>query len=390
MKITIVQGAFLPVPALLGGAVEKAWYALGREFARRGHEVTHIGRRFGDLPSTEVDAGVTYRRVSGFKAPARLWLLKILDLIYSLRVLTTLPDADILVTNTFWLPLLARRPRHGRPYVHVARFPKGQLRLYPESCILQTVSAPIRTAILQEVPRAPARTRVVPYPLAPQHLSPMPASRLPVFLYAGRLHPEKGVHLLIEAFARVLPQCPGWTLRIVGPWRAEQGGAGADYREKLVAMAGDNVEFREPIFNEEKLIAEYRRASVFVYPSLAARGETFGLSVLEAMGAGAVPIVSGLPCFGDFVTSGENGLSFDHESERPAELLAAAMVSLAQDPQRLNELRRAARVTAENHNLAKVGQRFLDDFSTIITGSPRRALQPDRPLTACIITRPTE
>jgi hypothetical protein len=37
MRITIVQGAFLPVPPVLGGAVEKIWFALGKEFASRGH-----------------------------------------------------------------------------------------------------------------------------------------------------------------------------------------------------------------------------------------------------------------------------------------------------------------------------------------------------------------
>ena len=35
MKITIVQGAFLPVPPLMGGAVENIWFALGQDFARR-------------------------------------------------------------------------------------------------------------------------------------------------------------------------------------------------------------------------------------------------------------------------------------------------------------------------------------------------------------------
>ena len=43
MKITILQGAFLPVPPLRG-AIEKAWQALGEAFVRAGHEVTHISR----------------------------------------------------------------------------------------------------------------------------------------------------------------------------------------------------------------------------------------------------------------------------------------------------------------------------------------------------------
>jgi hypothetical protein len=46
MRITIVQGAFLPVPPLLGGAVEKMWFGLAPEFVRHGHEVVYISRRF--------------------------------------------------------------------------------------------------------------------------------------------------------------------------------------------------------------------------------------------------------------------------------------------------------------------------------------------------------
>ena len=53
MKIVILQGAFLPVPPVAGGAVEKIWYRMGQEFAGLGHEVIHIGREFPDLPKNE-------------------------------------------------------------------------------------------------------------------------------------------------------------------------------------------------------------------------------------------------------------------------------------------------------------------------------------------------
>src|ERR1019366_4890993 len=168
--ITIVQGAFLPVPPLQGGAVEKAWYALGREFAARGHRVTHVGRSYPGLADEEQDAGVCYRRVAGYAAPAQLWKLKPLDLLSPRRARGVLPPADILVTNTFWLPLLERRRSRGRIYVHVARYPKGQLRFYPRRALLQTVSAPVRDAILAEVPGRREQVRVLPYPLAPAYL----------------------------------------------------------------------------------------------------------------------------------------------------------------------------------------------------------------------------
>ena len=70
MKITIVMGAFLPVPPIMGGAVEKVWLALGQEFARAGHEVVQISRAVPQLPAAEMIEGVRHIRVPGFDAPA--------------------------------------------------------------------------------------------------------------------------------------------------------------------------------------------------------------------------------------------------------------------------------------------------------------------------------
>ncbi len=132
MKITIVLGAFFPVPPIMGGAVEKVWFALGQEFARRGHEVVQISRTMPQLHRNESLAGVRHLRVRGFDAPRSLLWLKFLDLIYSVRAMSVLPKADIVVTNTFWLPMLLRNSKRGKVYVHVARYPKGQMRFYQE------------------------------------------------------------------------------------------------------------------------------------------------------------------------------------------------------------------------------------------------------------------
>jgi hypothetical protein len=75
MRITIVLGAFFPIPPLLGGAVEKVWFALGQEFVRQGHEVVQISRRHRDLPKSEVIARVRHLRVKGYAQPGSiLWL----------------------------------------------------------------------------------------------------------------------------------------------------------------------------------------------------------------------------------------------------------------------------------------------------------------------------
>jgi glycosyltransferase involved in cell wall biosynthesis len=368
VRITIVQGAFLPVPALLGGAVEKVWFNLGKEFARRGHEVLHVSRAFKGLPAEETIEGVRHRRVSGFASPARFSQRLVLDFWYSLRAMSRLPHADVVVTNTFWLPALLRGRRKGVPYVHVARYPKGQMKLYRRA-ILQTVSQPIAEAIIAEDPTARPRVRVIPYPLANAYLLPTlpPASKS--VLYTGRVHPEKGVHLLIEAFSR-LPAAlqKEWSVKIVGPWEIAYGGGGDAYLNKLKEAASscaDRVEFVGRVFDEAKLIGHYRDSSVFVYPSLAEKGETFGLAALEAMAAGCVPIVSGLACFRDFIEPGRNGLVFDHRTPDPARGLRDCLEDVLSARVPVEQLRQAAWNDAKRYTMDSVASQFLTDFAAI-------------------------
>jgi glycosyltransferase involved in cell wall biosynthesis len=369
LNISIVQGAFLPVPALLGGAVEKVWYALGKEFARGGHRVVHVSRSHEQLPATNIDGGVDHRRVQGYATPRTLWRLKLLDLAYSLRAQRALPEADILVTNTFWLPALERRRSRGRPYVHVARYPKGQLRLYPKRAVLQTVSQPIRDAILREVPDAGERVRVVPYPLSPVYLVPLAEPRN-VMLYTGRLHPEKGVHLLTEAFRRLqMAGLSGWTLRVIGPWKTSQGGGGEAYRAQIAAaakQANGEIQVLDPIFNEAELVEHYRAAAMFVYPSLAEFGETFGLSVLEAMAAGCAPVVSELGCFHDFVHEKKNGRFFDHRAADPVGELTSVLSQVATDAVHRKSLRESAWNTARGYRLEEIAARMVEDFRSVM------------------------
>src|SRR5262249_36666073 len=123
MKVTIVLGAFLPVPPTMGGAVETIWSALAHEFARRGHDAVVVSQKMPDQPPDESVNGIPHLGVPGFDTPRSLVWLKFLDLLYSRRVMSILPPADILVTNTFWLPMLVRDSTHGKIYVHVGRYP---------------------------------------------------------------------------------------------------------------------------------------------------------------------------------------------------------------------------------------------------------------------------
>ena len=76
---------------------------------------------------------------------------------------------------------------------------------------------------------------------------------------------------------------------------------------KITKTTQNEVEFLEPVFDRDALKKEMEKATIFLYPSEAKDGETFGLAVLEAMSCGCIPIVSDLPCFADFISFEEEG-----------------------------------------------------------------------------------
>ena len=369
MKITIVQGAFLPVPPLRGGAIEKIWFALGQEFVRRGHAVTHLSRSFSGLPDEDTIGGVRHLRVTGHEAPRSLLALKIYDLLYSLRIVRKLPSADVLVTNTFWLPMLIRSARFGRLYVHVARYPRGQLRFYGHAARLQTVSRVILEAMVAEAPQLAERIRTIPNPVVRNPAPMPPVARRREILFVGRIHPEKGIHLLIEAFRRLPAGARGdWRLVIVGPAAANAGGGGEAFEAELKQLAGplgDRVEWVGPVFDAGKLDEYYARAALFVYPSIAERGETFGVAPLEAMACGCPPLVSELACFREFLQEDVNGFSFNHRAADPAQALADKLASLLRAPETLAQTGARAVGRAGDFSVERIASAYLEDFQSL-------------------------
>ena len=364
MRITIVQGAFLPVPPLKGGAVERAWQGLGESFVAKGHSVTHISRSFKGLPDRETINGVSHLRVPGFDTPSSMLKLKLMDLRYSLRVKRVLPDADILVTNTFWLPILVRGQRTGKLCVHVARLPKGQMRFYRHAARLQAVSTTAQKAIASECPECEPMIRVLPNPLDQKWFQPTKVARVPQQIsYIGRVHPEKGIELLIQAVSEVKDRA---SLQIVGPYDSAAGGGGSDYKAKLdqIALnAGVPIEWVGPVYDVEQLVAKYDETDIFVYPSVAETGETFGLAPLEAMARGCRTIISSLECFLDFAEPGKNCLQFDHRTDGVSNLAQCLRSALDMNDE---DMRERARATAQKFDLDKVSDMYLADFEEIM------------------------
>lgn len=375
MHITIATGPMLPVPAVRGGAIPHMWQGLAVEFSRQGHEVCIFARRYPGQADEEIVGGVHYLRVGGFEQGRAVALDLLKDIAYAATAIWRLPDADILITNDFWLPAFAAhlRRRAGQVVVNANRFPKGQYFLYRGAARIAAASSAVRDAIVTQTPGLRDRIRVFPNPVDTRIMSPddrPKAEDSRVLLFVGRLHPEKGVHVLAAAFAQIAARHPGWRLRIVGPWKFEEGGGGQAYAQRLRVVLKDvPSQIAEPQFDPTALAAEYRAASLFCYPSLAEKGESFGLAALEAMACGAPTLVSGLECFRDFVHEGSTGWVFDHRSADPEAALAAALDRAMADPERALELGRRGSAAAREFSYTEVAARYLADFKQLLESS---------------------
>ncbi len=376
MRITCVIGPYLPVPPLRGGSVERLWQNLCAEFARIGHNVTLISRRFEVLSSEEIRDGVHYIRVPSTDAPRSKLLYRLFDVVYAARVCAALPPADMTITNSVSLPLFIPRRRAGKIYVSVARFPKGQMAFYARADRLQAVSQAVADAMLRQSPSVCARVKVVPNALSATF------TRLRVFsrgtrrkeiLYVGRIAREKGLDLLIRAFLEISGHAD-WQLTLLGPSSVADGGDGAEFRAELEAHSRaekGRVSFEAPIFDEAALVARLRAAEIFVYPSVAELGESFGMAPLEAMACGCAVVVSALGCFRDFAVDGDNAFVFDHRDASGA-ALARALEKLMEAPDLRNALGAAAIRTSRNFDVERVAQLFLADFAELTAGHEAR------------------
>ncbi len=382
MRINIVMGFFLPVPAVAGGAMEKAWSRLARDFARAGHEVTLLSRRWPGFPDREQRDGVEMIRVPGFDHRRRLAANLLLDGLWGLRVRRRLPAADITVCNTISLPIhLPRfRPAAGRVVAVLARMPRGQLRFYRRIARLVAISQAVADRVARECPALRDRTRVVPLPID-WELHARAAGRTgdPVTIgYIGRLHPEKGIELLLRAAARLVGDSalPAWRVVVRGPSDVRHGGGGPAYVQKLRAefgpRLGDRLAFEPPVFDERELARCYGALDLFCYPSLADRGEALGVAPLEAMASGAVPVLSGLECFLEMLRDGINGFAFDHTAAAPDGELARLLAWLIREPGIRATIAEQAQADSRRFDYAAVARALLDDFAQLTAQPPRR------------------
>jgi glycosyltransferase involved in cell wall biosynthesis len=181
-------------------------------------------------------------------------------------------------------------------------------------------------------------------------------------VFVGRVSPEKGLHVLIDAFERVLDKRPEARLEIIGgefvaPFEYIVGRSkdpmvrslsrfyGTSYLDSLRDQLNGKLRARVTFLGHiprAKMIEHVKQADLFVQPSIAS--EMFGMAVAEAMAAG-VPVVAtricGLP---ELVADGRTGLLV---APGDPDALANAIIRLLNDDSLSKQMGRAGRATVE-------------------------------------------
>jgi glycosyltransferase involved in cell wall biosynthesis len=196
--------------------------------------------------------------------------------------------------------------------------------------------------------------RSIPTPARFAHLAAGP-----FLLTLGRLHPLKGLDVLLSAMAILKRRGQAPRLVIAGD---------GDIRQELEAMSrqlglADTVSFVGMVGGDDKdwLLSQ---AQLFVQPS---RREGMPLTVREAMAFGKPVLATDIGGTRDLVRGGHNGLLVPPDD--PA-ALAEGLVGLSQDA-RLGELARNASATAQAMSWPSIAGQYLTLFESLLARGPR-------------------
>jgi glycosyltransferase involved in cell wall biosynthesis len=309
---------------VVGGGAERVLVDVANGLVARGHHVQVLtfdppGEAFYDLDARIVRTDTGIGR-PGHPTP-RLGFLKSIPRI---RRAVREKQADLVIAfmHSTYVPLAAALLGTGTRIVFSEHTDAPH---YADRALERLlVRLGDRLAIAKTVPSEPLREEHPPAARAKVHVMPN-AVRLsafnqrgqeaprqpPVLLTIGRFMAQKNQVELLQAFARLAPRFPEWTLKIVG-----EGELRPQLEAEIIRLGLQDRAFLPGVTRD--VASEYAAASFVVLPSLY---ESFGLVAAEAL-ASSRAVLAFDCCVGiaEMVRNDVNGLLVSATGDRVAHL----------------------------------------------------------------------
>ena len=198
-----------------------------------------------------------------------------------------------------------------------------------------------------------------------EEISPS-VDRQRTMLFMSRIHPVKGLPMLVDAWARVRP--PGWRCQIVGP---DAAGHLADVRERCRRNnVVSDFEFLGPVDGNQKWNL-LRSSDLLVLPS---HSENFGIVVAESLACGTPVIATrGTP----WKSLAEHRCGWWIEGNTEALGGAIAEATALSDAERQSMGRRGYQFSRKEFAWDQIGRKMVSLYDWILGNAVAPALFPD-------------
>jgi mannosyltransferase len=180
----------------------------------------------------------------------------------------------------------------------------------------------------------------------------------------GRVRAQKGSDVFVDAMCRLLPRYPDFTAVMVGAITPEQSGFANDLKKRIEEAS---LQSRIVITGEiaiEEVPRWYRRLTIYAFTS---RNEGFGLTLIEAMSAGAALVASRAGAAELVVEDGATGVL---TPPGDVDALVAALEPLMRDPAAATAMGERARARVlEKFSLDAEAAKIAEVYRNVLAAS---------------------